>query len=86
MEKRYRSVWDDLIDDSEGIAGLNRCSDYLLLIQARLHGQSGTDEERAKHFGLPVEQVLDLMAGKIDRFDLPQLIAIARKTGITTKL
>ena len=81
-----KSVWDALIDDPGEAPGLNTRSDYLLLIQARLHGQPGTNEDRAKHFGLPAEQVLDLMAGKIDKFGMPELKTIAKRIGVTAKV
>ncbi len=77
---KYESVWDALSDEPED---LKKRSDYLILIQARLHGHPGKAAGRAKHFGLPVEQVRDLMNGIIDKYSLPELIAIARKIGIT---
>ena len=79
-------MWDTLTGDPREANGLNRSSDYLLLIQARLHGQPGTNEDRARHFGLPVEQVGDLMAGRTDEFSLPELVAIARKIGVTSNV
>jgi hypothetical protein len=47
-------------------------ADYLILIEARLYGL--------------VDQVRDLMADKIHKFNLPQLIAIARMIGVTVRL
>jgi predicted XRE-type DNA-binding protein len=58
----------------------------MILIWARLNGQSGSQADKAKQFGLPAEQIHNLLNGKINKFNLPQLIAIARKIGITVRL
>ena len=65
---------------------LKKRSDYLILIWARLNGQSGSQADKAKQYGLPVDQIHDLMNGKVDNFSLPELIAIARKIGISTRI
>jgi predicted XRE-type DNA-binding protein len=79
-------VWDALYNAPDEASDLKKKSDYLILIWARLNGQSGSQADKAKRFGLTVDQVRDLMAGKINKFSLPQLITIARKIGITVRL
>jgi predicted XRE-type DNA-binding protein len=83
-ETRLVSVWDALIDDPE--EDLKKRSDYFILIWARLNGQSGSQADKAKRFGLPVDQIHDLLNGKINKFSLPLLIGIARKIGVTVRL
>ena len=83
VTQQFESVWDALIDDSDN---LKKKSDYLILIQARLYGMSGSEADKAEQFGLPVDQVHDLVSGRIKEFNLPQLITIARKIGITVKV
>jgi predicted XRE-type DNA-binding protein len=80
---KFESVWDALVDDPED---LKKKSDYLILIQARLYGQSGSEADKAEQFRLPVEQIHNLVSGRIKEFNLPQLIAIARKVGITVRV
>jgi predicted XRE-type DNA-binding protein len=77
---KFESVWDALIDDPED---LKKKSDYLILIQARLYGQSGSEADKAEQFGSTVEQIHNLVNGRIKEFSLSQLIAIARKVGVT---
>jgi predicted XRE-type DNA-binding protein len=79
---KFESVWDALIDDPED---LKKKYNYLILIQARLYGQSGTETDKAKQFGLQVDQVHDLVSGRTKGFNLPLLMAIARKIGITVR-
>ena len=81
---KFESVWDALIDDPD--EDLKKKADFLILIQARLYGQSGCEADKAKQFGLPVEQIHNLVNGRIKEFNLSQLIAIARKTGITVRV
>ena len=78
---KFESVWDALIDDPED---LKKKSDYLILIQARLYGQSGSEADKAELFGLQVDQVHALVSGRIKEFNLSQMIA--RKIGITVRV
>ncbi len=84
--KSYSSVWDALFDDPEEATDLKKRSGYLILIVVRLNGQSGSLEDKAERLGLPVDQVRDLVNGGINKFNLKELTAIARKIGITTRL
>ena len=52
-------------------------SDYLLLIQARLYGWSGSNADRAKRLELSTQTVTSLMNGHAEGISLNQLIAIA---------
>ncbi len=86
MRKNHKSVWDVLIDGVDEADDQRKRSDYLILIRARLNGQPGSVEDKAKRLDLPVDQVRDLIEGRIDKFNLPVLIVIARKLGITAKV
>ena len=61
-------------------------SDYLLLIQARLYGWSGSNADRAKRLELSTQTVTSLMNGHAESFSLSQLIAIARKAGVSIRI
>ena len=61
-------------------------SDYLLLIQARLHGWSGSNADRAERLELSTQTVTSLMNGHAEGFSLSQLIAIARKAGVAVRI
>ncbi len=61
-------------------------SDCLLLIQARLYGWSGSNADRAKILELSTQTVNSLMNGHAEEFSLSQLIAIARKAGVSARL
>ena len=61
-------------------------SDYLLLLQARLYGWSGTNSDRADRLELSEQTISNLMRGNADGFGLEKLIAIARKAGVSVRL
>jgi len=61
-------------------------SDYLLLIQARLYGWSGCIADKAERLELSTHTVSSLMNGNAEGFSLSQLIAIARKAGVSARL
>ena len=81
---KFESVWDALVDNSS--ADERKKSDYLILIQARLYGLSGKVEDKAESIGLTSRQVCDLMKGDAQEFSLAEIVAIARKAGITIRL
>ena len=58
---------------------------YLILIQARLNGQSGNEADKARRYGLPEKQIHNLAKGRIDNFSLVEIAAVARKIGITAR-
>ncbi len=60
-------------------------SDYLLLIQARLYGWSGSVADKAERLGLSPQTVARLMNGHAEGYSLSQLIAIARKAGVSVR-
>ena len=61
-------------------------SDYLLLIQARLNGWSGSIADKAEKLELSTQTVTRLLNGHAEGFSLDQLIAIARKAGVSAKI
>ena len=61
-------------------------SDYLLLIQARLNGWTGSIVDKALRLELSIQTVTNLMNGHAEAFSLSQLIAIARKAGVAVKI
>jgi predicted XRE-type DNA-binding protein len=85
MNKRYGNVWDALLDPDEA-EDLKKRSDYLLLIQAKLYGWSGTNSDRAKRLEVSEQTISNLMKGNAGEFSLNQFKAIARKAGITARL
>jgi predicted XRE-type DNA-binding protein len=83
ITSKFESVWDALIDNPDD---LKKKSDYLILIQARLHGLSGKVEDKAESLGLTLKQVQGLMKGDAQNFSLTELVAVARKAGISVRL
>jgi len=61
-------------------------SDILMLIRARLYGQSGSYPQKARRLDLPLKTIDDLMCGTPNKFTFDQLIEIAQKAGINPRL
>ena len=74
------------MDEEHNPVDARKHSDYLLLIQARLYGWSGTNADRAKRLELSEQTVSNLMKGSAGEFGLEKLIAIARKAGVTARI
>ena len=84
MKSEFENIWDVLVDSPDEAAYLKKRSDYLILISARLNGQSGNEADKAKRFGVPVEQVRYLMKGKIVKFNLSELMACISQRDFAT--
>ncbi len=77
---------EKIISSNRETKEAQKCSDYLLLIQAKIYGLSGTNADRAKRLELSEQTITNLMNGKAKGLSLIQLIAIARKSGVTARL
>ena len=86
VARKLDNVWDVLIDDPEEAEDSQKRSDYLLLIQAKIYGWSGTNADRAKRLQISELTVTNLMNGKTKGLSLNQLKAITRKAGVTARL
>ena len=51
-EQKFESIWDALVDDADEANDLKKRSDYLILIWARLNGQSGSEADKAEQTGV----------------------------------
>jgi hypothetical protein len=74
------------VDEEHNSVDARKHSDYLLLIQARLYGWSGTNADRAKRLELSEHTVASLMKGNAEGLSLDKVIAIARKAGVTARI
>ena len=73
------------MEDIHNPENSSKRSGYLILIQARLNGQSGNEADKARRYGLAEEQIHNLVKGRIDNFSLVEIAAVARKIGITAR-
>ena len=81
---KFLSVWG-FLDFDQDTDDLKKHSDYLILIQARLNGMAGSDEDKSKSLGRTLGQISDIMNGRPENFSLSEPSAIAKKIGVVAR-
>lgn len=76
------TVWSDIEDDPEVAENLRVRSEFMIGITEQVNRRGWSQADAADHLGLSESQVSDLLAGKIGKFSLDELVAIGVKVGV----
>ena len=79
--QRFEDVWDALEDTPEQAASMRRRSELMLTLKKEVESWGGTQAEAAKRLGVTQPRLNDLVRGRIHRFNLEALIALAERAG-----
>lgn len=82
----FDNVWDALEETPEDAARMTILANLLLAVDRRVTSWSLPPAQAAKRLGIAQTRLRDLLKGKIDKFDLDELIALAVKAGLQVKL
>jgi predicted XRE-type DNA-binding protein len=82
----FANVWDAIEDTPEDAAAMTARSDAMIAITARVQAWKVTQREAAKRLGITQPRLTDLLKGRIDRFTLDALMAMAERAGFKPKL
>jgi len=85
-EVRFASVFDAVADTPEEAAQLKLKARLMLDLRLHVEQHGWSAAEAAKRCQVTRPCLDELMAGKIDRFNLDALICIATKLGLTVRL
>lgn len=80
--QRFDSVWDALEDTPQEAENLRIRSSLMIAIEQQLAGMEGTEAIKARQLDITLPRLNDLLRGKIDKFSLDALVAIASKAGL----
>lgn len=87
MEREtFDNVWDALEKTPEDAINMTMRSDLFMAIENAVKSWDVTQAEAAKRLGLTRPRMNDLLRGKISKFNLEALSAIAYRAGLTVKL
>jgi predicted XRE-type DNA-binding protein len=82
----FASVWDAIEDDPAIAANLKARSELMMAIDETVEKWNITQAAAAKRLGLTQPRLNDLLRGRIGKFSIDALMAIASKAGLTVKL
>ena len=87
MEKRvFKSVWDALEDSPEQATNMRLRSELMMALHARVEGWNTTQARAAKRLRITQPRLNDLLRGRIDKFSLDALVALAEHAGLDVRL
>ena len=82
----YQSVWDAIADSPEEAANLKLRSLLMDAIKAYIDQEKLTQEEAAKRLGVTRPRVSELVNGRISKFTIDELVNMAARVGLTTRI
>jgi predicted XRE-type DNA-binding protein len=87
MEREtFDNVWFALEKTPEDAINMTMRSDLFMAIENTVRSWDVTQAEAAKRLGLTRPRMNDLLRGKISKFNLEALSAIAYRAGLTVKM
>jgi predicted XRE-type DNA-binding protein len=87
MERHvFDNVWDALEDTPADAANMTMRSNLLIAIEREVRGWNITQSEAANRLGITQPRLNDLLKGKIAKFSLDALVALAGHAGLTVRL
>lgn len=83
--ERFTSVWNAIEDTPEQAAEMRLRSSLLSALQDEIARSGLASGQIAKRLNIARPRVADLQRGRINQFDLPSLLAMARTMGLTAE-
>jgi len=82
----YASVWDAIEDTPAEAANMRMRSEVMIALKRRIEEQGWTQAEAARIMGVTQPRISDLIRGKIQRFGLDALVAMATAAGLAVEV
>jgi predicted XRE-type DNA-binding protein len=81
-KERFASVWDAIEDTPAQAENMKLRSALMMALKDHIAGESLSQSEAAKLFGVTQPRVSDLMRGKIELFGLDTLVNMLAAAGL----
>ena len=82
----FTNVWGALADTPEEAANLRLRGDLAMAIREAVEHWGQTRAQAARRLGVTQPRLNDLLRGRLDRFSLDALIALAGRAGVAVEL
>jgi predicted XRE-type DNA-binding protein len=82
----FESVWDSLEDTPAEAENMKLRSSVMIAICQAVSGWNVTQTEAAKRLGVTQPRLSDLLRGRIGKFSLDALVALAARAGLAVYL
>ena len=85
-ERRFKSVWDAIENTPAEATAMKARSDLMIAVREAVDGWDSTQAIAAKKLGVTQPRLNDLLRGRIDKFSLDALMALAAKAGLSVRV
>lgn len=82
----FESVWDAIEKTPEDAARMKMRSNLLIAIEQKVRGWNVTQGVAARRLGITQPRLNDLLRGKITKFSIDTLIALAEKADLKVQM
>jgi predicted XRE-type DNA-binding protein len=82
----FESVWDALEDTPTGAENMKLRSSLMIAITEAVSGWHVTQAEAARRLGVTQPRLNDLLRGRVGKFSLDALVALAARAGLAVHL
>jgi len=84
--RTYKSVWDALEDSTEQATNMRLRSELMIALRAQVEAWNVTQAQAAKRLRITQPRLNDLLRGRIAKFSLDALVALAEYAGLDVRL
>jgi predicted XRE-type DNA-binding protein len=82
----FESVWDALEDTPTGAENMKLRSSLIIAISQAVSAWGMTQTDTARRLGVTQPRLNDLLRGRLGKFSLDALVALAARAGLTVHL
>jgi predicted XRE-type DNA-binding protein len=84
--KRFESVWDAIEASPDASANMKARAELMIVLSETVGGWGLSQAAAAKRLGLTQPRLNDLLRGRITKFSLDALMALATRAGLAVRL
>jgi predicted XRE-type DNA-binding protein len=85
-QQTFASVWDALEETPEAAASMRRRAELAIAIHEVVEGWGQSQAQAAARLGVTQPRLNDLLRGRLDRFSVDALIALAERAGLAVEM
>lgn len=82
----FASIWDALAETPDEAATMRRRAELALAIGQAVEGWNLSQSQAAARLGITQPRLNDLLRGRLDRFSLDTLMALAERAGLAVEM
>ena len=84
--RMYKSVWDALEDSPEPAVNMRLRSELMIALRRQVEAWHTTQAQSARRLRITQPRLNDLLRGRIAKFSLDALVALAEPAGLDVRL